>query len=237
MGRIDAASAAFTEIYSKDLWHLISDQWANTPPGFESLESRMKRLAHLIQEFIKNNNVQSVVDFGCGFSSYTKMVDWKGVEYDGFDIVKGVIDYNIHTCATDTFRFHHVVDGTRLPSADLLISKDVLQHLPTADVQYYLDIFKRNYKFAIIGNDVFPDDNTNGDTPPGGYRALRLDLPPFNWPCAVVQRWESVEFGVHTVKHFCLMMTSNAATATGAIIRNSSQRTLRSIVAAIFDRR
>ena len=95
-----------------------------------------------------------------------------------------------------------------LPSADLLISKDVLQHLPTSHVKHYLDLFKKNFKFMLIGNDIVPSDNLNGDTLPGGYRALRLELPPFNEPNIVVQTWISADFGVRTVKNFCLFVNT-----------------------------
>lgn len=112
-------------------------------------------------------------------------------------------------------------DGTRLPAADLLISKDVLQHLPIADVRYYTDIFRRNYRFSIIASGVFPDHDTNTEIAPGECRSLRLDLPPFDLRCAVLQRREYIEFGKPVTRDVCLMTgLPESAAAGGAIVRD-----------------
>lgn len=222
MGRLVAASEAFTEIYNKDLWSLQSAEWQAEHAGYESLESCMQRWTTLLGEFMRNNRIRSVVDFGCGFWSYAKALDWSGVEYDGFDVYEGVVRWNHDQHAAPNVRFHVLEDGTRLPAADLLITKDVLQHLPLADVHYYLDIFRRNYRFSIIGNGVFPEDNLNGEIPAGDCRSIRLDLAPFALPCAVLQRWEYIEFGARVAKEFCLLQgLPEAAQARGAIVRDS----------------
>lgn len=221
MGRIVAASEAFSQIYGNDAWALQSSEWHAEQPGLESLDSCLKRFVGLLHEFMRNNGVRSVVEFGCGFWSYARELDWSGIEYDGFDIYEGAVRWNRDQFASPNIRFHLLEDGCRLPAADLLVSKDVLQHLPIADVQYYLDIFRRNYRFSIIGNGVYPDENTNGEIPAGGCRSIRLDRAPFDLPCAVLQRWEYPEFGIRAVKDFCLVQgLPEAATASGAVVRD-----------------
>lgn len=223
MGRIKAAHSVFEEIYSKDLWKLESADWTKETAGYEPLDSCLDRFVKLAQDFMRLNGVRSVVEFGCGFWNYARAIDWSGIQYDGFDVVDGPIRWNRDHYGADNIRFHVLADGTWLPAADLLISKDVLQHLPNADVEYYTGIFRRNYRFSLIGNSVYPDHNTNADIPAGDCRSLRLDLPPFNLPCAVLQRWEYLEFGERVVKHFCLMTgLPEAASARGVAVRDTA---------------
>ena len=64
-----------------------------------------------------------------------------------------------------------------LPGADLLISKDVLQHLPNELVQVHQEqSAEGKYKWALLTNDR---GSGNLDTLPGGYRAIDLAAPPF----------------------------------------------------------
>lgn len=208
MGLISDAQTAFTEIYDKDLWGLATGEWSAPRPGEEPEAERQARLVALIESLIALNGVRSVVEFGCGYWSYARQIDWSGLEYDGFDVVEDVVASNRREHGRDNIRFHRIADGVELPKADLLISKDVLQHLPTAHVQYYLAAFSARFRFMLIGNDVAPADNLNGETHAGGYRALRLELPPFDRPNVVLQSWTSADFGVHTVKNFCLVLGS-----------------------------
>jgi hypothetical protein len=66
-----------------------------------------------------------------------------------------------------------------LPAADLLISKDVLQHLSNALVQNFIrnNLRKGKYKWVILTNDR---GSGNHDVESGGYRAIDLAAPPFD---------------------------------------------------------
>ena len=196
MGRIEAAQAAFTEIYKKDVWGIAKD--IEPEPG--NVEQYIK----LVQEFMRQNEIRSVVEFGCSVWQHLSRIDWQGIEYDGFDIVKAVVDAATERHGADNIRFHVVGEGTRLPRADLLICKDVLQHLPNNDIKYYLRLFKGLYKYLLITDDVYPDIALNHDIPHGGYRAVRLDIEPFNEQCAVLQRLAGTTFGIDWVKHTSL---------------------------------
>ncbi len=202
MSRIEAAQAAFTEIYDKDVWQLRKKGWALGAVQRE----RWTRFTALIQDFMALNGVTSVVEFGCGKWGYARMIDWTGIRYDGFDVVPRLIDRNRRRHEQPNVQFHLLQPGTKLPKADLLISKDVLQHLPTEDVHYYLGTFKKLYKHMLIMNDVVPVENMNGDVAHGGYRSLSFDRAPFDEKLAVLQKWEGSDFGIAWIKHFCLLM-------------------------------
>jgi SAM-dependent methyltransferase len=132
-----------------------------------------------LEEFIKTHGVTSVVDAGCGDWNFSSAIDWGGASYLGVDVASDVIDAVRRKHETGKIRFQ-VGDVTdELPAADLLISKDVLQHLPNALVQKFIknNLKKGTYKWVLLTNDR---GSGNVDTVPGGYRAIDLAAPPFD---------------------------------------------------------
>jgi hypothetical protein len=194
--RVDKARAAFTKVYDDNLWGL--DQ---QPPQLEL----MQHIADVIEDNIRKYKIASVTEFGCGFWNYAKLVDWNGLTYNGYDVSLHPVRFNADAYGAANIRFHHLVDGVKLAPADLLICKDVLQHLPTDDVQHYLAMFKDSFSYLLILNASFPDDNLNGQIDYGGYRALRLDLPPFNETVEVIDEWDNPLFGVTYHEQVCLL--------------------------------
>jgi hypothetical protein len=205
-GRIDSARAAFAKIYENNVWKLHP----------EPDTSRIERVASLISKTIGRLNTSSVVEFGCGFWNYANLVDWSGMSYDGYDVASGPINWNADAFGASHIRFHHMTEGTELPKADLLFSKDVLQHLPTEDILHYLALFKSRFSYLLIINDIEPDTNLNGQIRHGGYRALRLDLPPFNETYETLDEWDASEFGVGYRKRACLLR-GTAATPVASV--------------------
>jgi hypothetical protein len=107
------------------------------------------------------------------------VIDWNGASYLGVDIASDVIATvrAKHEKATIKFQVGDITDD--LPAADLLISKDVLQHLSNELVHNFIEnnLRKRKYKWVILTNDR---GNTNSDVESGGYRAIDLSAPPFD---------------------------------------------------------
>lgn len=71
------------------------------------------------------------MDVGCGDWQFSQAIDWGTIKYIGYDIVKQVVKANRKKFGTRLISFIHG-NGVQcdLPMADLLICKDVLQHLP-----------------------------------------------------------------------------------------------------------
>lgn len=199
--RLDRARAAFTEIYDGDLWQLGA-----VPPPVD-LE---QHIATLIQDTIRKYQIKTVVEFGCGFWNYAKLVDWTGLTYDGYDVVLGPVRYNAGTYGAANIRFHQLVDGVELAPADLLICKDVLQHLPTEDVLHYLATFKELFSYMLIFNASTPEENLNGPIGHGEFRPLRLDLPPFDEALEVVDGWDGSHSGAAHDEQACLLRGKGA---------------------------
>ena len=84
-----------------------------------------------LQNFLREHEIHSVVDLGCGDWAFSRYIDWKGIEYLGIDIVKSVVERNqrLFTQPNVTFIYADALN-MELPEADLLLCKDVFQHLP-----------------------------------------------------------------------------------------------------------
>src|SRR5689334_13257574 len=135
----------------------------------------------VLQNFLRDRQIRSVVDLGCGDWQFSQYIDWSGIQYTGVDLVPSVVEQNQARFAKSNVRFQ-LYDGdfSRLPRADLLIAKDVLQHWSNKTVHEFLPTLQR-YPYSLITNCINPRGPTrNIDIPDGGYRYLDLRLPPFN---------------------------------------------------------
>jgi hypothetical protein len=105
-------------------------------------------------------------------------MDWGNASYLGVDIASDVIAAvrTKHEKGKVKFQVGDITD--ELPAADLLISKDVLQHLSNELVHKFIrnNLSKGKYKWVILTNDR---GSENGDIVSGGYRAIDLAAPPF----------------------------------------------------------
>jgi hypothetical protein len=135
-----------------------------------------------------------VVDVGCGDWALGRTLDWTGVDYTGIDIVPDLIESLNARYGSPSLRFVclNLVSG-QLPSADLCVIKDVLQHLSNASVKAFLPKLKEHFKAALVTNDISHTEKggwrtfwkseemeANQDIADGGYRPLRLTAAPFN---------------------------------------------------------
>ena len=128
------------------------------------------------------HSIQSVVDFGCGDWQSSKLIDWDGIQYQGFDVVETIIEDNKRQFSRPNIRFEIAdVSAESLPSADLLIIKEVLQHWPNEAILELLPSFE-SYKYVLLTNTVNPEGKLNNyeDINVGEARYLDLLGPPFN---------------------------------------------------------
>jgi SAM-dependent methyltransferase len=166
-------SNRFAEIYANNEWGHGS--------GEGSLEIHTRGYRNFLQNFLKEKRIGSVVDMGCGDWQFSRHIDWSGVRYQGFDVVPAVIAANHAQFGKPNVSFQlYSGQPAELPAADLLIAKDVLQHLPHQTVFEFLAGLSR-FKYALLTNCVNPKGETdNIDIAAGEFRYLDLRKPPFN---------------------------------------------------------
>jgi GR25 family glycosyltransferase involved in LPS biosynthesis/glycosyltransferase involved in cell wall biosynthesis/SAM-dependent methyltransferase len=185
--QLPAMNKKFLEIYKNNEW------WFGS--GVGSLPLNNVEYIKFVQLFIEKNNIMSVMDFGCGDWQFSRFINWGGTRYIGFDIVESVIEHNKTLFENDKISFKVFTTGMDLPSADLIICKDVFQHLSNKSVRQYLDIFKARARYLLITNDDWPAVNLlNTDIDEGGWRPLLLDREPFCEAAPIVLSW-MIEWG------------------------------------------
>ena len=166
----------FNSIYSEGIWGRDVAGKGTSGSG-STLEITREYRAYL-QDFIRKHQVRSIVDAGCGDWTFSSAIDWGGARYLGVDIASDVIEANRKRYEKRNITFQVGDITEELPPADLLISKDVLQHLPDTLVHKFIrnNMKKGQYKWVLLTNDR---GSGNPDIVPGGYRAIDLAAPPF----------------------------------------------------------
>ncbi len=178
--------------------------WGNGSGGGSSPEATQPYKVFL-EDFIRHSKIQSIVDLGCGDWQFSKFLDFGSATYVGTDASKNVIINNQQLFARSGVSFVDLPkDYNELPSADLLVCKDVLMHLNTKEVQDILAILP-NYKYALITNDVpcvsiFGEifltlrrpfsPVINREIKSGDYRTLDPTQHPFNLKLKKVFEWK-----------------------------------------------
>ena len=171
----------FERIYREDLWGGGSGE------GSWPLHNR--GYAAFLRQFLNQHGIRSVVDLGCGDWQFSRLIDWSGVEYRGFDIVPMVIEANQRHYAKDGISFALLRDPADLPPADLLIAKDVLQHWSGPSIETFLPRLGQ-YRHCLLTNCVDVAGTTvYREVPDGSFRPLDLRQPPFSLAAREVFRF------------------------------------------------
>ena len=178
MEPFNAVRDAFEQIYDKDTWI------GGSGPG--SLPSSTGQYRQFVETFVYENDIKTVTDLGCGDWQFSKYISWSDAEYTGLDIVPSLIERNNRIFGADKIKFKVSENLDSLPGGDLILCKEVFQHLPNDLIFQYLAAIKAKYKYALITNSVAPGTPINTDIVAGGYRPLRIDLAPFNVRGAIV---------------------------------------------------
>lgn len=132
-----------------------------------------------LQNFIRQNKIRSVVDFGCGDWQFSRLIDWGNATYHGVDVVPSLVSRLQETYSRKTVSFSCVdPNDPDLPNGDLLVTKDVLQHLPNETVKRLMERF-RKFKSVVLVND-WVQSGANSDIELSGYRQLDFSKPPFS---------------------------------------------------------
>jgi SAM-dependent methyltransferase len=171
-----------------------SKAWGSGPEAFYSGPGSggpvSQQYCDAVVAFIRDRQVRSVVDLGCGdYNVGRRIVEATGVRYTGIDVVPELIDHhqsNVH----DSGVSFQCADITRdpLPSADLCLIRQVLQHLSNTEIGKVLANVS-HFPSILVSEDVPAHPKSfNRDKPHGpDVRAyfgsgVYPDEPPFSHP-------------------------------------------------------
>ncbi len=156
-----------------------------------------------LEGFMEKHAIRSVLDVGCGDWQFSKLVNWGERFYVGQDEVQMLVDRLNEDHSGLLRRF-----VTEIPDStfDLCICKDVMIHLPSAEVIALLGRLA-HHRHLLIVNDIptsFVQDlfaTPNVDVARGYYRPLDITAPPFNVKAEIVYRFPQLNHETKVVYH------------------------------------
>lgn len=180
----------FSSIYKNKKW--LDVVGTESGPG-SSIECSQSYLQFL-DTFVKQHEIKSILDLGCGDLNLMKHFDFSSLYYKGIDIVDCVIQTNIERYKRENVEFEtsSITDYDFNVPFDLIICKDVLQHLSSTNVLKILGKIK-NFKYSLFTND-FDETNFNNPILDGDYTAIDLKNSPYNALGEYVFEWKSFIF-------------------------------------------
>lgn len=173
--------ATFTEIFQKRVW---GEENRESGPGNDPVGCL--RYTRFVRTFFGGD---IIADIGCGDCILWDSV-LPGRFYYGVDVVSDLITRNKIRCQTPASKFECAEFFTYtaqsiMQASDVVLLKDVLQHLPLDDIKYILAylirLSDRENKRIVITNEYDPTfEGSNSDIQMGGMRPIALKEPPFN---------------------------------------------------------
>ena len=170
----------FKNIYLKNKWR-DKDSFSGTGSNL----NQTKNIRIGLSNFIKNKNIESILDIPCGDFYWMKELNLDNVKYIGADIVPDLIYKNRNTYNKKNVSFE-ILDITKdqLPFSDIIFCRDCLVHLSFADIFKSLNNIKNGrFKFFITTN--FLDREFNEDIETGSWRTINFYKSPFNFPKSI----------------------------------------------------
>lgn len=167
----------FTQIYHENHWS--SDESAS---GTGSDLTQTVVLIEELNALLKDKNIKSMLDIPCGDFNWMQRVDLEGINYIGADIVQELIDKTRQKYETKNIHFKVLnLISDPLPKCDLVFVRDCLVHLSFHNIYSSLENIKSSGSKYLLTT-TFPNHAENVNIPTGQWRAINLELPPFNFP-------------------------------------------------------
>jgi hypothetical protein len=177
----------FTEVYEKNRWGS-----AESISGEGSTLEHTVAIREELPLIIKRLSIRSMLDIPCGDYNWMRAVAHGLESYIGADVVRALIDSNQERYSAPSVSFCQLdVTCDSLPRVDLVLCRDCLMHLSNAQVRAAIgNIVRSGSTWAALTS--FHNSGRNRDTITGGFRALNLCQPPFEFPAPAIsmdERW------------------------------------------------
>ena len=160
------------------------ERWGCHLSGGGSTVEYTKVTREIVERVIRENGITSMVDVACGDFVWMPLVLERlprSFRYIGCDIVPALIEQHRQTCPQYEFQVRDFVTD-KIPNADLIFCRDVLQHLPVDDSLQALANFSLSpARYLLATTHLRRFGWRNGrDRRPGQTHDRNLLLKPFN---------------------------------------------------------
>jgi len=159
-------------------------RWTGDTVETESLSGRGSTMSATVAlrselpETLRCLDARNLLDIGCGDFNWMREVDLP-CSYVGVDIVPDIIEANTDRYGSASRRFL-VLDAVAepLPSADVVLCREVLFHLSLRDATDLLrNVRGSGARYLLATTD--PTVAFNADIPTGAWRDINLELSPY----------------------------------------------------------
>lgn len=187
---------AFDRVYAEGRWLHGADGASLCASGWSDVGSGQAAAAlQAVLSVVKVFNIRSIADVPCGDGCFAGALlsalrnrSSAPPVYVGVDIVPRLVERNRERYADATTQFIEadvVANAASLPPAELIFSRQMLQHLCTDDALRFVRLVARSSaRYALLTTFSTGDDFVNTDIPcaSGDYRPQDLTKPPFSLP-------------------------------------------------------
>lgn len=193
----------FTNIYESKKWGNNMDNNYSGSSGDGSEVKYNAKYIEIVKKVIKDNDIQSIVDLGCGdFRCGKFLYDDINVSYTGYDAYKKLIDYHKTQYSEPKYTFKHLDFYTNKESiigGDMCILKDVIQHWTTEEIYIFMDylIESKIFKYILLVNCCSQKSN-NESCKTGEWRPLTCNLLP-------LKKYNAVKIGNYKTKEISII--------------------------------
>ena len=133
---------------SRDYWIKRYNSGRDSGTGSHGKLAKFK--AEIINDFVRNNKIETVIEFGCGDGNQLKLAEYPA--YFGFDVAPKAIELCRGIFLQDRSKSFWLMAEHDYETAQLTLSLDVIYHLLEDDIYYaYMErLFGSSEKFVII---------------------------------------------------------------------------------------
>jgi hypothetical protein len=143
--------SVFSKIYLEKLWG--SGTEFEPLSGAGSNPDVARPYVNFVQSIIGKFKISTVLDVGHGDWAMWRDYKFEDTNYIGVDVAHGLSAQNTKNFGSKNIQFLQISADYSLPDADLLLCKDVLQHLSLDDIDAFLSQLSR-FNYVIICNDI-----------------------------------------------------------------------------------
>lgn len=181
----------FAEIYTAKVWSYGRDDIPLSGEGSSLAATEVLRT--VLPRLLKDLGARHMLDVGCGDFTWMSRVELP-CEYIGVDIVPSVVEANQRAFSSESHVFRQAdAVQDRLPTADVVLCREVLFHLSLADAQAALrNILATGCTHLMATSDR--ETLFNSDIESGDFRLLNLQERPFSFPNPISEIEDSAVF-------------------------------------------
>lgn len=197
----------FDKIYRQGFWgHGMSS-------GAGSHGHTADEFVRVIREIIDQEHIRSIADLGCGEFSIGSRLAGHVERYAAYDVSKVILERNrgrFAHLANTTFQHLNIIEEIPEP-ADLVIIRQVLQHLTNTQIETALRNLEQTQSNMIIVADEIIRQDTGQDinidlvqqsvgTRANSGHGLYLDRPPFNRKVRLIEDIPETDGSLSTLR-------------------------------------